>query len=128
MNYEIAPTAPLTPREKEVMAWKALGKTNEVVAIIIGTTPRTVKAHAANICTKLSAENITHAVSICWANRWVITKNMLFLSLLAHSFALDTELRATPRPTPQKNPQSTRVVRVARRHKNGLDLTVDNIL
>lgn len=45
----------LTPRERQVLAFIAAGHLNKEVAVDIGATERTVKAHRANIMKKLRA-------------------------------------------------------------------------
>jgi DNA-binding CsgD family transcriptional regulator len=47
----------LTPREAEVLAWISEGKTNEEIAMILGTRPNTVRKHVENIHRKLGVEN-----------------------------------------------------------------------
>jgi DNA-binding CsgD family transcriptional regulator len=64
---EPAPAAPrslpehlqrkLTPREQEVLQWISAGKTNPEIAIIQGTSPRTVQKHVEHILKKLNVEN-----------------------------------------------------------------------
>ena len=44
---------PLTGREKEVLRWLALGKTNREIGIILGASPRTVQSHLRHIYLKL---------------------------------------------------------------------------
>lgn len=53
----------LTPREKEVIAWIAHGKTNWETAMILGITENTVKFHIKNIIHKLDATNRSHAIT-----------------------------------------------------------------
>jgi DNA-binding CsgD family transcriptional regulator len=55
-------TAPLTPREREVLDWVAAGKTNRDVAAILGVSPRTVEKHLERIYEKLGVETRTAAV------------------------------------------------------------------
>jgi DNA-binding CsgD family transcriptional regulator len=55
-------TAPLTPREREVLDWVAAGKTNRDVAAILGASPRTVEKHLERIYEKLGVETRTAAV------------------------------------------------------------------
>ncbi len=47
----------LTPREREVIAWIAHGKSNPEIGIILELRPRTVEKHVENILAKLSLEN-----------------------------------------------------------------------
>ena len=44
---------PLTGREKEVLHWLALGKTNREIGSILGVSPRTVQSHLRHIYLKL---------------------------------------------------------------------------
>ncbi|AMR82236.1 response regulator [Cupriavidus nantongensis] len=53
----------LTPREAEVMAWVARGKTNRDIAEILGMSPRTVNKHLEHIYEKLGVETRTAAVA-----------------------------------------------------------------
>ena len=52
----------LTEREKEVLHWACMGKTYEEISIILGIKHVTVKYHTANLCKKISASNIKHAI------------------------------------------------------------------
>ena len=54
----------LTPREREVLGWVAKGKTNEVIGIILGLSPRTVQKHLEHIFIKLNVETRTAAAAI----------------------------------------------------------------
>lgn len=47
----------LTPREKEVGRWIALGKTNPEIAILLNASPRTIEKHVQSILAKLGVEN-----------------------------------------------------------------------
>lgn len=47
----------LTPREREVIAWIAHGKSNPEIAVILELRPRTVEKHVENILAKLALEN-----------------------------------------------------------------------
>ena len=53
----------LTPRETEVLAWLAKGKTNRDIADILGMSPRTVNKHLEHIFEKLGVETRTAAVA-----------------------------------------------------------------
>ena len=55
-------TAPLTPREREVLALLAEGLANKAIAPRLGITEHTVKAHVAAIYDKLHAGNRAEAV------------------------------------------------------------------
>jgi DNA-binding CsgD family transcriptional regulator len=54
----------LTPREREVLEWVRLGKTNNEIAQILRSSPRTVQKHLQNAFHKLGVENRTAAVSV----------------------------------------------------------------
>lgn len=47
----------LTPRQAEVLYWIAQGKTNAEIAIILGTSPRTVEKHVEQLLERLQVEN-----------------------------------------------------------------------
>jgi DNA-binding CsgD family transcriptional regulator len=47
----------LTPRQSEVLYWIAQGKTNAEIAIILGTSPRTVEKHVEQLLERLRVEN-----------------------------------------------------------------------
>ncbi len=51
----------LTPRESEVLAWVAKGKTNADVGVILGLSDRTVQKHLEHIYQKLGVETRTTA-------------------------------------------------------------------
>jgi DNA-binding CsgD family transcriptional regulator len=53
----------LTPREKEVMAWAARGKTVADTAQILGISPETVEGFIKQALRKLDASNKTHGVA-----------------------------------------------------------------
>jgi DNA-binding CsgD family transcriptional regulator len=60
---------PLTPRELEVLAWVARGKSAWEIAIILGITKRTVDEHVHRATGKLGAANRTEAVAIATRDR-----------------------------------------------------------
>ncbi len=53
----------LTPREAEVLAWVAEGKSNGVIGVILGISPRTVQKHLERTFTKLGVETRTAAAA-----------------------------------------------------------------
>jgi len=57
-----APAEPLTPREREVLEWVALGLTNREVARRLRISENTVKNHLKNLLAKLQAGNRTQLV------------------------------------------------------------------
>jgi LuxR family quorum sensing-dependent transcriptional regulator len=54
----------LTPREREVLAWVAQGKSAAQIAEILHIATRTVNEHVQICVKKLGALNRTHAVAI----------------------------------------------------------------
>jgi DNA-binding CsgD family transcriptional regulator len=54
----------LTPREREVLQWIAIGKTSYEIGMILGIGETTVNSHAVAICRKLNASSRTHAAVI----------------------------------------------------------------
>lgn len=54
---------PLTEREKEVLNWIKLGKTNWEISMILSISERTVKFHVINILKKLNTSTRTYAVA-----------------------------------------------------------------
>jgi DNA-binding CsgD family transcriptional regulator len=55
--------ASLTPREREILAWVARGKSNHEIATILWLSPGTIRKHLDNIYAKLDVPNRTAAVS-----------------------------------------------------------------
>lgn len=58
------PQAPISQREREVLALLAEGASNKVIARRLDISVHTAKFHVASVCTKLRARNRTDAVSI----------------------------------------------------------------
>ena len=56
-------TSSMTAREKELIHWLKIGKSNWEISRLIGTSERTVKYHLQNIYKKLGVSNRTHAVA-----------------------------------------------------------------
>lgn len=56
--------APLSPREREILALVADGLGNKIVAARLGISEHTVKTHITSIFTKLGAESRAEAVAI----------------------------------------------------------------
>jgi RNA polymerase sigma factor (sigma-70 family) len=52
----------LSPREREVLAWTAQGKSARQIGEILGISKRTVDEHVQRAEQKLNARNKTHAV------------------------------------------------------------------
>ncbi|MEJ1970993.1 MAG: response regulator [Lacunisphaera sp.] len=70
LHEEHAPPGPteliqlgLTPRQAEVVYWIAQGKTNAEIAIILGTSPRTIHKHVEMIFERLGVENRAGAIA-----------------------------------------------------------------
>jgi DNA-binding CsgD family transcriptional regulator len=57
------PEALLTPREREVLAWVARGKTNAEIAGVLWLAPGTVRKHLENVYAKLGVSTRTAAVA-----------------------------------------------------------------
>ncbi len=53
----------ISHREKEILQWVKVGKSNWEIAIILEISPCTVKNHLYNIIKKMSAQNRSHAVA-----------------------------------------------------------------
>ena len=56
--------ADLTPREAEVLAWVAQGKSNYEIGVILKACTGTICKHVEHILAKLSVENRTAAAAI----------------------------------------------------------------
>lgn len=56
--------AVLTPRERDVLAGLASGKTNKMIALDLGISPRTVEVHRANVMDKLGVQTLPEALRI----------------------------------------------------------------
>lgn len=63
-SAEVAPTPPLSTREKDILSWAMYGKTNGAIADALHISERTVKFHVQNIMRKLNASNRAQAVAI----------------------------------------------------------------
>jgi DNA-binding NarL/FixJ family response regulator len=59
----------LTPREAEVLAWLAKGKTNRDIAEILGMSPRTVNKHLEHIYIKMGVETRSAAAALMVSHR-----------------------------------------------------------
>jgi len=55
----------LAPREQEVLVWAAEGKSAWETAMLLELSESTVKFYLRNACSRLGAQNKTHAVAIC---------------------------------------------------------------
>ncbi|MFT4117987.1 helix-turn-helix transcriptional regulator [Bradyrhizobium sp.] len=63
------PSARLTPREREVIAWASQGKSAWEIGEILHITQRTAEEHLATAARKLGAVNRTHAVALAIRQR-----------------------------------------------------------
>ena len=61
------PEIALAPREREVLQWAAHGKSAWETAQLLGLSERTVKFYIQRACSKLNAQNKTHAVATALA-------------------------------------------------------------
>jgi DNA-binding NarL/FixJ family response regulator len=55
-------TAPLSPREVEILKYVAQGYGNKTIALVLGISEQTIKNHITSILRKLTANDRTHAV------------------------------------------------------------------
>lgn len=62
-NAALKESIHLTPREREVIAWIAVGKTDWEISIILGVSEKAIAKHVCNIRLKLGAVNRAHAVA-----------------------------------------------------------------
>ena len=60
----LVPLIALSERERQIMAWVAMGKTNPEMSIILGIQLTTVKKHLESVFTKLGVENRTALVTL----------------------------------------------------------------
>ena len=61
----------ITPREREVLAWAADGKSAGEIGDVLDISSRTVEEHLASACRKLRAANRTQAVAIALRARLI---------------------------------------------------------
>ena len=54
----------LSLREREALEWMAAGKTNEVIATIMGNSKRTVENHVTRVLRKLGVDDRTEAMAL----------------------------------------------------------------
>lgn len=59
------PAAVLTPREREILDWIRMGKTNSEISCILGVAVSTIKNHVQRILIKLQVNNRTQAIAKC---------------------------------------------------------------
>lgn len=63
-HNKIVKSSILSHREKEILNWIMVGKSNWEISIILNISERTVKFHVSNILKKLDTVSRTHAVAI----------------------------------------------------------------
>jgi FixJ family two-component response regulator len=56
--------AKLTPREHEVLQWVITGMLNKQIALSLGTTERTIKAHRSQVMQKLEVVSVAELVRL----------------------------------------------------------------
>jgi LuxR family quorum sensing-dependent transcriptional regulator len=66
---QIEPRPSITGREREVLAWAAVGKSAWEIGEILGISKRTVDEHTQTACRKLGATNRTQGVAIAIRER-----------------------------------------------------------
>lgn len=66
--------ARLTPKEQDVLLFRAAGFTEKATAKHLGVSPETIKTHCKNILMKLQAKSTTEAVSLSWSKKFICTK------------------------------------------------------
>jgi len=54
----------LTPREKEVLRWIITGKLNKQIALVLGTTEKTIKVHRSRVMQKTSVSSVAELVRL----------------------------------------------------------------
>jgi len=54
----------LTAREREVLTWITVGKSNKMIALILNISSRTVEIHRANILNKMRASSVAELVKM----------------------------------------------------------------
>ena len=64
LPYEDSSSAPFTPREAEVLALLAQGRTNKQIGAELYISEKTASVHVSNILAKLEASGRTEAVAI----------------------------------------------------------------
>jgi DNA-binding NarL/FixJ family response regulator len=60
----------LTPRERDVLALVAEGRSNKAIAEALFVSPNTVKTHVASLLTKLQADSRTQLAAIATRASW----------------------------------------------------------
>lgn len=89
----------LTLKQTEVTLWSGEGKTNDEIAIIIGISPRTVKAHLLACCDRLGANSKAHLIAKAFVSGVLHGLAMLCLALLLGGAGEAVEKQRTARRT-----------------------------
>lgn len=78
INSEVdAPTAELSPREKEALAQLSLGQSRAAVADALHISENTLRAYIDSARHKLGAMNVTHAVALALAKGIIVPRGAL---------------------------------------------------
>jgi DNA-binding CsgD family transcriptional regulator len=56
----------LTARERDILAYAALGHSSKYVAYLLGLSPATVSSHLGRACQKLQVKHRSEAVALLW--------------------------------------------------------------
>ena len=64
-------TAPVTPRETQILNYIAEGNSNKQIARILEISEQTIKNHVSSILRKLNANDRAHAVALAIRNGWI---------------------------------------------------------
>jgi two-component system response regulator DegU len=64
-------TAPLTPKEVQILSHIAEGNTNKRIAALLGISEQTIKNHVSAILRKLNANDRAHAVFLALRSGWI---------------------------------------------------------
>lgn len=67
--FQVSLDCRLTPREREVLQWAAMGKTAWETAQLLNLSEKTVKFYLLRACERLGANNKTHAVAVALKNQ-----------------------------------------------------------
>ena len=64
-------TAPVTPRETQILNYIADGNSNKQIARILEISEQTIKNHVSSILRKLNADDRAHAVALAIRHGWI---------------------------------------------------------
>src|SRR5262245_12403155 len=82
-DYRSLTSMGLTPREVEVLAWVAEGKSNKDVGVILGIRAVTVKKHLEHVFQKIGVETRTAAVAFVFRASRQLLQKMFFLPFVS---------------------------------------------